>query len=80
MATFIIFPGTFYISNFKMLDGIEDEEERASWYSIIIILLFNVFDTVGRFMGGKFHLPGKTIITMSILRIVFVASTTLIAL
>lgn len=79
IVTFIIFPGTFYDSRFDILDKIQDDTERAGWYDIIIILLFNVFDTVGRFMGGKFHLPGKTVMLLSALRSVFVITTTLIA-
>lgn len=79
MVTFIIFPGTFYDSSFNFLSGISDSDERASWYQIIIILLFNVFDTVGRFLGGKVHIPGPTVILSSVFRVIFVVSTTLIA-
>jgi len=76
---FIVFPGAFYDSYFDMLSGISDVDSRISWYDIIIILQFNVFDTIGRWLGGKLHLSGKTIIAMSYLRVVFVVSTALIA-
>jgi hypothetical protein len=80
LITFIVFPGAFLDSSFSMLNGIENEKERESWYSIIIILLFNIFDTAGRFMGGKFHLPGKTVMILAALRTIFVVSTTMVAL
>ena len=79
LVTFIVFPGTFMDSYFDMLNSIDDKDKRASWYSILIILLFNVFDTIGRFSGGKFHLGGTTIMGASYTRSVFVATTTLIA-
>lgn len=79
VVTFIVFPGTFYDSSFDFLSGISNSTSRTSWYQIIIILFFNVFDTVGRWLGGKVHLSGGTVMLSSVLRSVFVVSTTLIA-
>ena len=79
IVTFVIFPGAFYDSSFDMLSSISDKDDRNSWYQIINLILFNVFDTIGRFMGGKFHLSGNTVIGLSVLRSVFIATTILIA-
>lgn len=76
---FIVFPGTFYDSYFDMFSGISDPDTRASWYDITIILMFNIFDTIGRWLGGKVHLGGRTIMIASYLRTIFVATCVLIA-
>jgi hypothetical protein len=56
--TFVIFPGAFFTSKFKFLDSIGEKkgaQEETNWYQIIIILLFNIFDTVGRYLGGAIN-------------------------
>ena len=52
IITFTIFPGVFFASKFYFLDSLNENDEVV-WYQIIMILLFNVFDTVGRYAGGK---------------------------
>lgn len=42
-------------------------------------LLFNVCDTIGRFLGGKVMAPVRVIISGSIARTIFAVSTILIA-
>ena len=77
---FIVFPGTFYDSYFDMLSGISDEDTRTGWYDIAIILQFNIFDTIGRWLGGKIHITGKAVMIGSYMRTIFVASCIMIAL
>jgi hypothetical protein len=80
MLTFIIFPGAFLDSYFDFINNSDIEEnKKTSWYFILLTLLFNVCDTIGRYIGGAWHLPSRVIIIMSVVRTVFALTTTLIA-
>lgn len=81
--TFAIFPGAFFQSKFYFLDFIADKRgasEENTWYELIMILLFNVMDTVGRYLGGKVQMKGKTAILIGYCRLIFIPSTILIGL
>jgi hypothetical protein len=79
--TFIVFPNVFYQSYFDFVNKWDmPESDKISWYFILQGLLFNVCDTAGRYLGGAVHLPTKVIVMMSIGRVIFALSTTLIAL
>ena len=81
--TFTVFPGAFFASKFYFLDpiaGAKGESEEVTWYQIMVILLFNIFDTVGRFLGGKLNISHKMTINLGLLRLVFVPLTILIGL
>jgi hypothetical protein len=58
-----------------------DSEERKAWQGLFFTFLFNLFDTIGRYMGGvpKFTLSDRAAIISSYLRIVFIATFLLIA-
>lgn len=77
IVTFVVFPGAFFQpkATFEFLDFIEDKDERGSWYSLMVILIFNVFDTVGRYSGGIKVFPAKLVIFLSLLRTVFIVTT-----
>lgn len=49
--TFIIFPGVTNVPTFSFLKNL-DKELKGTWNSLIPIVIFNVFDTLGRYMGG----------------------------
>jgi hypothetical protein len=71
LITFVVFPGTTLSTNFDFL-GTPNNKERA-WFSVLMITCFNVFDTVGRFAGGKFHLlTPNTVFILSSLRLIFI--------
>ena len=57
-----------------------DESEQFTWYLLSVLLSFNVFDTIGRTLGGKIMLGARTIIVMSLLRAVTVGTTLAIPL
>ena len=55
-----------------------EEENIFTWYSILVILIFNIFDTVGRQLGGKIHVAKGIVIALGIIRLVFIFTTTAI--
>ena len=75
--TFVVFPGAFLDSHFKMMNNIGDTE--FSWYSITIITTFNVCDTIGRKLGGIVMIKPRTIYISSLLRTIFIITTIIIA-
>ena len=79
--TFIVFPNVFLQSYFDFVNNWDiSSQDKDSWFFILMALLFNVFDTAGRYLGGAVHLPTKVIIGASIGRSIFALTTTLIAL
>lgn len=77
MVTFVIFPGAFLDSHFSMMNNIGDSE--FSWYSITVITTFNVCDTIGRKLGGIFMVKPQTVYLLSFLRVLFLATTIIVA-
>ena len=49
--TFVVFPGTICDTNLQFLMGV-DENVRTAWRFLIFIVVFNLMDTVGRWLGG----------------------------
>jgi hypothetical protein len=51
-----------------------------SWYILLMATIFNVFDLIGRFVGGspKLQISPKAIVLNSVTRILFVVSFLLI--
>ena len=57
------------------------QKNGGSAYKIIIfILVFNIFDTVGRKLAGKVHLNARIIMIGSLVRTLFIPSTIMLAL
>lgn len=76
-VTFIIFPGTFFSSQFKFMDGMK--KDRVAWYNIAIILGFNITDTVGRKVAGTFSVSNNMVPILSLIRMIFIPTTYFIA-
>lgn len=47
--TFVVFPGTCLDTK---LDFLGDSKQVESWFVVIMITIFNIFDTLGRFLAG----------------------------
>ena len=50
MLTFIIFPAVFLKGHFTFT------QDSFSEHLIFVLFLFNVVDTIGRYIAGKIHL------------------------
>ena len=77
IVTFVVFPGAFFDSHFNFMDNSSNE---FTWYSLSIILTFNVMDTVGRKLGGLVKVPTPIVHALSLARSLFIVTTILIAL
>jgi len=66
--TFVVFPGAFLNEHFTFMDNFE-------WYFITVILIFNVFDTIGRKLANYINLPANVIIVLSYSRILILILT-----
>jgi hypothetical protein len=67
-VTFIVFPGVICAANFNLFSS-------DAWYSLFIVTIFNLFDTLGRYIGGleKLQIRSNTIINgLGFFRLVFV--------
>ena len=76
IATFVVFPGVFFDSYWSFLD----DKKELKWYTLITILIFNVCDTIGRKLGGKFMLSTGKVISGSFLRTILIMIVILIAI
>ena len=78
IITFIIFPGLSDDTHFSFLSSIKNEE---SWYNLLCLVLFNIFDTIGRWYAGHdcLDLSNKSIVVFSALRSLFIVPFLLIA-
>lgn len=76
--TFIVFPGLISDCSIKFMASVKNYD---SWFNILIQSTFNIFDSIGRFMGGVpcLLLQNKTIKVSSGLRTLFVATCLLIS-
>lgn len=52
VITFIVFPGVSLHTGLKFMSGIDDPALRGSWTALIFIIIFNVCDTIGRWLAG----------------------------
>lgn len=77
VVTFIIFPGAFFLSHFNFMRSMGDSE--FMWYTQFMILGFNIFDTVGRKLGGVVNVSPNMTYLLSIARIGFLFTTIYIA-
>ena len=79
IITFVIFPGVLCDTNIAFLKNAGDA--RISWNFLIFILTFNIFDTVGRFLGGQSwaFLSDRAIFIVTYSRIIFMVTGLLIA-
>ena len=69
-VTFLVYPGTILSTKFDMLDGNKSAE---SWFNIIMLTIFSLCDTIGRFLAGVWRPFNKnTIAIMTFGRFVFI--------
>ena len=73
ITTFVVFPGTFFVENVTFMD--KDHANIGGYRIITFILVFNVFDTVGRKLAGKVHLNAKIIMFGAFARAIFIPIT-----
>ena len=73
MSTFVIFPAVFVNGHYSFTDSLSKQ-------LLFVLILFNVVDTIGRYLGGKIHLPEKIIATFAIVRFLFIPSSLIINL
>ncbi|CAI2366910.1 unnamed protein product [Moneuplotes crassus] len=76
LITFVVFPGTHLSTHFDFMgNSLADQ----AWFSVIMITLYNFFDTIGRFAGGfvKIFSP-TTIISLTITRLIFIPLSVLV--
>ena len=76
--TFTLFPGvttSTQIYFLRNLDGVK------AWEGLFLIFIFNVLDTVGRFLAGVPSLPisDKLVLILTYSRVIFIATFLLIA-
>ena len=76
LVTFIVFPNVFFA--FKYFDFLG---KGSDWFNLTIILAFNIFDTVGRKMGGSktFNLSMRAVPLLALARVLFLPWTYYIA-
>jgi hypothetical protein len=72
----LVFPAAFFSSKFNFF---ADTNTREKWSGILILTIFNIADTIGRYLGDKIYISINKIIFLSFLRALLVISTTLIA-
>jgi hypothetical protein len=77
----MVFPGDSIDTNIQFLSWIEPVELRTSWKVLMLVMIFNVTDTIGRFLGGQrwATIPDTVVIIGAYGRAIFLLTFTLIA-
>jgi len=76
--TFVVFPGTTLATRFDFLG---DSNRDKAWFSVLMVTIFNLFDTIGRFAGGSIQIfSEKTVFFLTVSRLVFIPLFVLIQL
>lgn len=80
IITFVIYPGVITATNLHFLADVEPMLQ-SSWNNLILVFVFNVSDTISRYLGGQAWatMSGKAVLILSFLRCVFIATSLLIA-
>ena len=73
--TLLLFPGTVSDTDFHFVNNMHLNNTEG-WYQLIVVFIYNLFDTVGRFAGGMRALDLKihTVNISSAVRILFIAT------
>ena len=76
--TFVVFPGTTDDTTLQFMEGIKNYD---SWFGLVMTLIFNFFDTLGRFLAGVpfFMIGDKATVAISYCRTIFIVTFFLIA-
>lgn len=76
LITFVVFPGTSLSTKFDFL-GTTNRD--FAWFAVLMITLFNLFDTIGRFAGGyKQIFTPNTVFALTVFRLIFIPTFVLI--
>ena len=70
MLTFFLFPGCFLRAHYNSLDDLRLDD--FTWYSLIVISIFNLVDSTGRKLAVVFKMPVTGVFILGFLRIAFV--------
>ena len=54
LITFTIYPGAFFDGHLSFMAKFGDSQ--FTWYSLTAIMIFNTTDTIGRYLGGRYHI------------------------
>jgi hypothetical protein len=75
IVTLMLFPGATADSYFNFILKL-NLPNPESWYQLLVVFIFNVFDTIGRWAGGQeiFDLKIRTVKIGSYARVVFIAT------
>lgn len=79
-VTLAIYPGVTCDTNLKFLSG-TNPTTKLAWQTLLLVFIFNVFDTIGRWLGGQPYaqLGPKLTIILSYCRVIFIVTSFLIA-
>jgi len=75
LITLLLFPGTTADTYFKWINNMHLANSEG-WYQLACVFLFNIFDTVGRYCGGKpaLDLSIRKVNWGTISRVLFIAT------
>jgi hypothetical protein len=78
--TFTIFPAIITDQKLEFMQDMTNADLRIGWTMLIYIFLFNMFDTLGRWLGGQAFgmLSDRTLFILSYSRVIFIATSFLI--
>lgn len=73
-VTFMIFPAVICDTKIQFLQGIQSTDLRIGWTMLAFIFCFNLFDTIGRWLGGQpfASMGDQTVLFLTYLRVVFI--------
>ena len=76
-TTFIIYPGVCLQTSLHFLKGSQSE---ATWFVIIMLLIFAIFDTIGRFAAEYYQVLSKDkFVILTGLKLLLIVTTILIS-
>jgi hypothetical protein len=80
IVTFVLFPGASEDTYFNFFTK-RDIKNSESWFDLLVVFMFNICDTIGRYLGGLkyFDLSVTKVKMMSAMRTVFFATFLLVA-
>eukprot|EP00347_Sterkiella_histriomuscorum_P017529 403348991 len=81
LVTFVVYPGVALRINLKFMDFIENVHLEGAWTRQLFIFIFNIFDTVGRWLADKSfgQSSDRVVLVLTYLRVIFIATFLLIA-
>ena len=69
--TFVCFPGLVEDTELRLLDGVPN---MVSWWNLLVLSVFNFFDSMGRYLGGVLLASNRVVNTMALARSVFLGT------